>query len=83
MKRAYMKDIYKVTDREGKVSNPSKEYYVVFEEKKVHSATDYIVTPEGIPRAILKNIVTSYPVLVRKSSQGWEYVLLEAVDGMH
>lgn len=51
---------------------------MVFEEKKIHGKKGYIVTPEGVPRAILENTVRPYPVLVRKHFKGWESVILES-----
>ena len=78
--RYYMKNIYRVTEKQKKGSKSRKHYDVVFEKHKIHSAQHRFVNPEGVPRVILKHTVRKYPVLVRKNPQGWEYVLLEPVD---
>jgi hypothetical protein len=78
MKRTYIKEIYKVTEREGCGSDPPKEYYVVFKERRIHSWKNFFLNSEGVPMVIPKDTVTPYPVLVMKTEQGWEYVLPES-----
>ena len=73
----YVKNIYRVTKQKPGKDSPLEEHHVVFEERRVHGSKGFFTNPGGVPRVIPHDVINTYPVLVEKHSEGWEYVMSE------